>query len=411
MEKKSLNIVIVGHIDHGKSTLIGRLIFDTRSFSDDKMREIKAVSRELGKEFEFAYLLDQLEEERREERTIDTVQAYFNTKKRKYVIIDVPGHVEFLKNMVTGASQADVGVLVVDVEAGLDEQTKRHAYILSLLRVRWIIIVINKMDLADYNEERFHEVKETLLRFLEKIKIEHLYVIPISAKIGDNISRNSQNMSWYKGPTLFQAFDSIEVETKMRDRPLRFCVQDIYQRDGKSIIVGRVESGIIESKEKITLLPSGEQTEIKSIEVFNTKKKTAAEGECVGLTLMAPLSVKRGDVICGMDDKPMVADGFKADIFWMAKEPLRINEPLNLRCATQDCTCIVENIESRINSSTLEVLEKNTSELLANEAGVLSVKVNGPIVVEEFNRIKELGRFVLDIDNVICGAGIITELL
>ncbi|MCK4821573.1 GTP-binding protein [bacterium] len=245
MEKDILRIVIIGHVDHGKSTLIGRLLLDTNSLPKEKMVEIKKVSRDLGKEAELAFLTDQLKEERERSMTIDTTQIFFRTRKKNYCIIDTPGHVQFLKNMLTGASLAQAAVLIVDVKEGVMEQTRRHSYLIQMLGLDKAIVVFNKMDLINYQGRRFPKIKTELLELLESLNIEPIFLIPISAKEGLNISRKSSKMRWYKGPSLLSALDSLRLNTKTMQRPLRFPIQDIYEINGEKIIVGRVASGIV----------------------------------------------------------------------------------------------------------------------------------------------------------------------
>ena len=234
-DSSTLNFVIVGHVDHGKSTLIGRLLYDTDSLPSDKIEEIKKTSEGLGRKTEFAYLLDHLEEERQQGLTIDTTQVFFKTDKRCYVIIDAPGHVEFVKNMVTGASQAEAAILIIDVKEGIKEQTKRHAYILSLLGLNQVVVILNKMDLVDFSEGRFNEVKKGAQEFLNSINMDPLFYIPICAIKGDNIARRSERMNWYNGPTLLESLDTLKSRESAENKPLIFPIQDAYKIDDKRI--------------------------------------------------------------------------------------------------------------------------------------------------------------------------------
>ena len=244
-DEQSLKFVIVGHVDHGKSTLIGRLLYDTNSLPPDKMEEIRKTSQDLGRDTEFAYLLDHLEEERRQGITIDTTQVFFKTDKREYVIIDAPGHVEFVKNMITGASQAEAAILIIDAKEGIQEQTKRHATILSMLGIEQVIVLINKVDLIDFSEEKYTELKSRLEKFLTTLNITPKLYIPISALKGDNIANKSTNMPWYKGPTMLEGLNHLKNKIAEENQPLIFPVQDIYKVDDKRVIVGRVETGEI----------------------------------------------------------------------------------------------------------------------------------------------------------------------
>jgi sulfate adenylyltransferase large subunit len=408
MKKEPLKIVIVGHVDHGKSTLIGRLLLDTNSLPKDKLAEIKRISKELGKDTEIAYVTDQLKEEREKNITIDTTQIFFKTSKRNYVIIDAPGHVEFLKNMISGATHAEAVVLIVDTEEGIQEQTRRHSYLINMLGINRLIVGFNKMDLVDYSRDRYQEVKDELLTFLKKMNIEPINTIPISAKTGSNVYNKTSEMNWYRGPTLLKALDSIEAISDRADKPLRLPIQDTYQIDGETIAVGRISSGIIKKGQTVVLLPSSEEAVIKNIKVYKQDKKSAEKDENIGITFENSISIKRGDIITQKENTPEPAHSFTGNLFWMSDESLEINKPVTLRCATQEVEATVEKIEKRINSSTLEIIEENAKVLKVNESGIVSFRTKQPILVEKFNIIEELGRFVVEHDYNLKGTGIIT---
>ena len=305
MRKQTIKIVIAGHVDHGKSTLIGRLLLDTNSLSRNKFSELKKISKELGNEIELAYLTDQLKEEREQNKTIDTTQVSFKTKSKNFIIIDTPGHLELLKNMITGATQAEAAILIVDISHGIMEQTKRHAYLLSLLGINNVIIVFNKMDLVNYESALFDKVKKELLIFLNNINIKPAFILPVSSREGDNISRKSHNMAWYNGPTLINALDLLRIEPKRTKKPLRFPIQDIYEINGEKIIAGRVESGIIKKHQAVLLLPYNNEAKIAAIKVFGKQRQAKAyAGENIGLVLDKNFAVKRGDIITGLQDPP-----------------------------------------------------------------------------------------------------------
>jgi sulfate adenylyltransferase large subunit len=408
MENEKLKFVIVGHIDHGKSTLIGRLLYDTDSLPEGKIEEIRQICESLGKDLEFGYVMDHLEEERDQGITIDTAQTFFNTEKRDYVIIDAPGHVEFLKNMISGASQAEAAVLIVDAEEGVKEQTKRHAYILGMLGLDQVIVVINKMDLVGYNLDRFDSVKNDLLEFLSAIDIEPSYMIPISAKQGDFIASRTSKMDWYQGPTLLDALNTFKTKESARDKPLRFVVQDVYNFD-KRIMVGRVESGIMRKGDRIKILPSGEETRVRSVEEFLKDVTEAEAGKSTGITTEDKLFIDRGDVIVHDGDLPVITDRVRANIFWMDRTPYKKGESIRFRCATQEVSCEIEKINRVINSSTLELISEDATEIKNREVADIIIRTDKPVVVENFNEIEELGRFVLGREDTLAG-GIITEL-
>ncbi len=403
-----LSFVIVGHVDHGKSTLIGRLLYDTNSLPPDKIEEIKKASAKQGKRTEFAYLLDHLEEERKQGVTIDTTQVFFNSKKRSYVIIDAPGHVEFVKNMITGASQAESAVLIVDVAEGVKEQTRRHSYMLSLLGLKQVVVVINKMDMVDFSQERFQTIKSDLAEFLKSINIAPVFYIPISAIEGDNVAGESENMKWYDGPTFLDSLDTLQNRQLPQDKPLLFPIQDVYKVDDKRINVGRVESGAIAKGDKIKVLPSGQVTSVNSIEKFLEDTDRAVASECIGITTTDSVFLERGNVICGSDDNPISTDRVSANIFWMTRKDFNKEQKLTLRCATQETSCKIESINKRINSSTLEIISENAEILKNLEVAEVVLKTKKPVVIKDFNDIQELGRFVLVQDDNICAGGIIT---
>jgi sulfate adenylyltransferase large subunit len=409
MSNENLKFVIVGHVDHGKSTLIGRLLYDTNSLPEGKLEEIKQLCESLGKDIEFGYVMDHLEEERDQGITIDTAQTFFNTEKRDYVIIDAPGHVEFVKNMISGASQAEAAVLIVDAEEGVKEQTKRHAYILGMLGLSQVVAVINKMDMVDYSRERFESVKKDLLEFLSNINIKPSYVIPISAKNGDFIANKTGNMDWYKGPTLLEALDTFRTKESANNKPLRYVVQDIYSFD-KRIIAGRVESGIIRKGDKIKVLPSGEETRVKSVEEHLKNVTEAEAGKSTGITTEDKLFIDRGNVIVSLGDLPAVTNRIKANVFWMDRAPFKKGESLMFRCATQEVNCEIEKISRVINSSTLELIAEDADEIKNREVASIIIKTDKPVVVENFNKMEELGRFVLGREDT-CAGGIITEMV
>jgi len=403
---EDLKLVIVGHVDHGKSTLIGRLLYDTGSLPEGKIEEIKSICDSLGKGLEFCYVMDSLEEERDQNITIDISQTFFRTKKRQYVIIDAPGHVEFVKNMITGASQAEAAILIVDAKEGVQEQTRRHAYILGMLGLGQVIVVMNKMDLVGYEKKRYDEVYSELLPFLRGQGIKPQHVIPISAREGDNVANKSKNMPWYSGPTVLDALDGFKPNLRILDKPMRFAVQDVYKYD-KRITVGRVEAGVLRAGSEVIVLPSGERTKIESIEEFMKEDvREAIAGKSTGVVTKDKLFIDRGNIICSPEKLPKVTDKFKAHLFWMDKEPLKKGERIVLKCSTQEAICKVDELLKVINSSTLEET-KGAQEIKNREVADVMIKTDKPMVVESFSDSNEMGRFVLERLNT-CAGGIIT---
>jgi bifunctional enzyme CysN/CysC/sulfate adenylyltransferase subunit 1 len=406
----TLRIVIVGHVDHGKSTLIGRLFYDTGSLPVERYREIERTCREQGREFEFAYLMDALEEEREQNITIDTAQTFFRTEKRPYIIIDAPGHKEFLKNMITGAAAADAAILLVDGAEGVREQTRRHAYILSLLGLRQVAVAINKLDLAGYRRERFHEVEEEIRRFLDSVGIVPSYVVPISAKEGDNIAAASKRMAWYDGPTLLSALDSFSPVREAAGLPLRFPVQDVFVWDHKRIYAGRVESGTLRPGDRVVFSPSGKSSRVRSVEKWNHPSlHSASAGECIGVTLADELFVERGEVMAVDEAAPGAAREISASLFWLGNEPLRLNGRYVLKLATAEAEVTLSAITERLNSSTLEVIERYAEKVENLEVANVTFTLPRPLAADTFEENPRLGRFVVAVEGFVAGGGIVRE--
>lgn len=408
MKDEVLRFVLVGHVDHGKSTLIGRLFYDTDSLPEAKYEEIKTACEAMGKDFEFGYVMDHLEEERTQGVTIDTAQTFFNTEERNYNIIDAPGHVEFVKNMITGASQAEAAILIDDAEEGVQEQTRRHAYILSMLGLEQVIVVLNKMDLVDYSQDRFKEVKENLLEFLDSIGIEPSYVIPISAKEGDFVAEKTENLSWYDGPTVLKALDTFEKKSVPVKKPLRLPIQDVYKFDDSRAAVGKVESGIIKKGDSVMVMPEKKETKVKKIVEFGKNPTQAIAGKSIGVSTEDKLFLDRGNIIASPEDTPVVTDTIKGHIFWMDETPYQKGERIKFKCATQEVMSELK-IEDVLDSSTLEVVSEDGVESIENrQVANVTIKTSKPVAVENFNKIQGLGRFVLERTDT-CAGGIITE--
>jgi sulfate adenylyltransferase subunit 1 len=406
----TLRIVIVGHVDHGKSTLIGRLFYDTGSLPEERYREIERTCREQGREFEFAYLMDALEEEREHNITIDTAQTFFRSAKRHYIIIDAPGHKEFLKNMVTGAAAADGAVLLVDGAEGVKEQTRRHAYILSLLGLRQVVVAVNKLDLVGYRRERFREVEGEIRRFLGSVGIVPSFVIPISAKEGDNVAGRSERTGWYPGPTLLSALDSFAPAREISDLPLRFPLQDVYVWDRKRIYAGRIESGAVRAGDRVVFCPSGKSSRIRTVEKWNRPELPGASaGESIGVTLDDELFVERGEVMARPDGGARSTREIGASLFWLGNEPLRLNGRYLLKLATAETEATLSAITERLNSSTLEVVERHAERVENLEVANVTFTLAHPIAADTFEENPRLGRFVVTTEGFVAGGGIVRE--
>ena len=406
----NLKFVAVGHVDHGKSTLIGRLLYDTNSLPPDKMEEVRNFSEAADGVPEFAFVMDHLEEERRNRVTIDTAQIFFKTAKRQYTIIDAPGHKQFLKNMITGSTQAEAALLLIDAEEGLREQTHRHAYMLSLLGIKQLMVVINKMDLMNFSQERFEEISRSITTRLGEFGLEPMMVIPISARLGDNVAGRSENFSWYQGPTLLEGLDKFEPAPSVKKSALRFPLQDIYEIDDEKILVGRLASGTIHSGQEVIFHPSGKSSKIDHIRKMESKVASAVAGESIGLVLDngdAMKALKRGEVACEVDASPNVSNTIVATVFWMNGEPLRKGDTVEFKCATQQVGCNVKKINDRMNSSTLEIIAGDADELRETEVATLTLKMNEYVTTDAFELVPEMGRFVLMRDNDTVAGGIV----
>jgi bifunctional enzyme CysN/CysC/sulfate adenylyltransferase subunit 1 len=407
----TMRIVIVGHVDHGKSTLIGRLFYDTGSIPEVRYREIEATCKAQGREFEFAYLMDALEEERDQNITIDTASTFFKTAKRPYVIIDAPGHKQFLKNMITGAASADAALLLVDGAEGVREQTRRHAYVLSLLGIRQLIVAVNKLDMVGYSRERFLEVENDIRAFLGSIGIVPAFVIPVSAREGENMAARQGRTPWYAGPTVLEALDAFEEAGPDGDLPLRLPVQDVYKWDGRRIYAGRIESGSVRPGDKVVFLPSGKRTRVATVEKWRQPSlSSAGAAECVGVTTEDELFVERGEVISYADRTPVRAREIRASVFWLAETPLSAGKTYTLKLATAEAQATVVAIEERLDASTLEVVERNAAELHPAEVGTLLLSLKSDVAADRFEDNPRLGRFVLEDGFHIGGGGIVRSL-
>jgi bifunctional enzyme CysN/CysC len=409
LSSRLLRLVIVGHVDHGKSTLVGRLLSDTGTLPEGRLEFIRDICKQQGKEFEFAFLLDALEEEQEQGITIDTSQIFFSTAQRKYVIIDAPGHKEFLKNMVTGAADAEAALLMIDANEGVQEQSRRHGYILKLLGLTQVAVVINKMDLVGYDENVYNKIRTEYTTFLHSLGVEAQEFIPVSAKLGVNIASLKDEMPWYKGPTVLNMVDQFEKKPPPDHLPFRFPVQDVYKFDERRIIAGRVESGKLKSGDRVIFSPSNKQAVVKSIEAWSVPEQpnVATSSESIGFTLDEQIFVERGDVCSLMDQLPIVSTTFDANVFWMGKRNLEKGRKFTLKLNTQEVECEVVDFKKAIDASTLETLT-NQDYIAKNDVAELTLKTRTPVAFDLFGSIATTGRFVLVDEFDVCGGGIIT---
>ena len=417
-QTRRLRVVFVGHVDHGKSTLIGRIFYDTKSLPDGKVEQIQAACKEEGMEFEYAFLLDALLEEQAQNITIDTTQIQFRTAKRPYVIIDAPGHKEFLKNMITGAASADAAVLLIAANEGIREQSKRHGYLLSLLGIKQVVVAVNKMDLVGFDQGVYDKVVTEYTAFLKEIGMEAVAFIPISARNGINVAQripavvdeslNAQLLTWYQGPTITDILDTFELPKSLTEQPLRFPIQDIYRFDDRRILAGRIEAGSLKVGDTLVFSPGNKTGVIKSIEVWNAPSKTSARaGESVGVTLTEQIFVERGHVASHQTDAPIESNRFKARLFWMGKSNLAIGQRTKLKLTTQELDAEIVSIERIIDASTLETISGERGYIARNDVAEVTIQVRGALAFDNADRNALLGRFVLLEGRQVGGGGII----
>jgi bifunctional enzyme CysN/CysC len=407
--EKAFRVVIVGHVDHGKSTLVGRLLHETGSLPEGKYEQIQAICRRRNMPFEWAFLMDALQAERDQNITIDVSQIWFHSALRNYVIIDAPGHKEFLKNMVTGAATADAALLLIAANEGVQEQSRRHAYLLSLLGVAKVLVLVNKMDLVNYSSVVFAQIEAEYRAFLKQLRIEPIRFIPISARDGVNlIATQTNHLGWYDGPALMDALDQLETPKSASDGPLRFAVQDIYRFDERRIIAGRVESGSLRVGEQVLFAPANKESTVASIESWQAPSSTIARsGQSIGITLKEQIFVERGQIAATANAMPIETNRFRARLFWMGDRPLTLGRRYKVKLLTQEVECQVASIDRVIDASSLETTSSIRRSVGRNEVAEITVQTRGPIVLDNYDRLPVSGRFVLVDENDVAGGGIV----
>lgn len=383
-------IVIVGHVDHGKSTLIGRLLHDTDSLPEGRLAELKKVSEQRGLHMEWSFLLDALQIERDQGITLDTTRIWFRTPKRPYVIIDAPGHREFLRNMVTGAAAADAAVLVTDAERGISEQTRRHAYLLSLLGVRKVIVAVNKMDLVDHDEDAWKGVAGDVSEYLQKLGIEPLYVIPLSARHGDNIAARSEKMGWYRGPTLLEALDLLVPAAPRTEAALRLPIQDVYRKGDTRLAVGRIETGRLKVGDKVEIAPTGQPATVASIDAGKGSVSEARAGQSVAVSFIEDAALNRGQVIAPAGHMPHIATTIRVRAFWLDPESLTAGSRITLRLTTSEHPVVVEKFERLVDVENLS--DSEGSELGQGGIAEIVLRSSAPIAFDHAADLPITGR-------------------
>jgi bifunctional enzyme CysN/CysC len=405
--RPQVRIVIVGHVDHGKSTLVGRLLHETGSLPEGKLEMLKAVSARRGMPFEWSFLLDALQTERDQGITIDTTQIRFRTGSRDIVLIDAPGHAEFLRNMITGAAQADGAVLIIDALEGVRDQTRRHGYLLHLLGIRQVAVVVNKMDRVDFSAARFSEISSEISAHLAGLGLAPSAVIPISARDGDGVAERTPRNAWYKGPTVVEALDALEPARPLEQLALRLPVQAIYKFDDRRIVAGRIESGSLGAGDEIVIMPAGKIAKIRSVEGWPVTPVKGAQtaGRSVGITLDRELFIERGDVIAHVGDSPRDTRRLRARIFWLHDRPLARGDSILVRLGTRETRATVVAIEKAVDPGELSSVE--TQSIARNHVGEIDIALAQPIAADPYSENPRTGRLVIEVNGRIAGGGLV----
>jgi bifunctional enzyme CysN/CysC len=409
-----LRFATAGSVDDGKSTLIGRLLYDSKSIFTDQLEAVEQASRAKGDEYvNLALLTDGLRAEREQGITIDVAYRYFATPRRKFVIADTPGHIQYTRNMVTGASTADLAVVLVDARKGMLEQSRRHAFIATLLRVPHVVLAVNKMDLVDYSQEVFDAIHEDFVRFATKLEIPDLMVVPISALHGDNIVARSPNMPWYDGPSLLHHLEHLHVSSDRNLIDVRFPVQYVIRPQSAQFpdyrgYAGTVASGVLKPGDQVTVLPSGFSSTIEGIDTADGPVSEAFPPMAVTIRLTDDVDVSRGDMICRPHNMPTVTQDVDAMVCWMSDQPLAPGRKLALKHTTRSVRGLVKRLHYRLDVNTLHRNEAAT-QLGLNEIGRIVLRTTSPLFADEYRRNRTTGGFVLidEVSNVTVGAGMI----
>jgi len=415
-EKQHLNLVFIGHVDSGKSTSVGRILYETGAVSEQVLKRLKDEASKLGKStFEFAFVMDSLKEERERGVTIDIAHREFETNKYHCTIIDAPGHRDFVKNMITGASQADAAVLLISVKDGIQPQTKEHAFLAKVLGINQIAVNLNKMDAVGYKEEEYKKVKDEAIKLLQGIgyKTDDIVFLPGSGYAGDNITKKSENTPWYTGPTLIEVINSFEVPKKPTDKPLRLPIQDVFTITGHGTVpVGRVETGVMKPGDNVVVMPSGASGEVKKIEMHHQELTIANTGDNVGFNLkgVEKKDIKRGDVLGPKSDPPTVAEEFTAQVV-VLNHPTAISVGYTpvLHIHTAQFAGQVTEIVEKKDPKTGQPAEGGKDFVKTGDVAVLRIKPLKPIVIEKFAEYPPLGRFAIRDMGQTVAAGVVLD--
>lgn len=411
-----MRFTTAGSVDDGKSTLIGRLLYDSKSIFEDQLENIRATSERRGENYvNLALLTDGLRAEREQGITIDVAYRYFSTPKRKFIIADTPGHIQYTRNMVTGASTANLAIILVDARNGVVEQTRRHSLIASLLGIPHIAVCINKMDLVDYSQEQYDKIVKDYRDFAARLKVKDIHFLPISALHGDNVVTRSTRMPWYEGVTLLYLLETVHIAGDTNHIDARFPVQYVIRPYNDQFhdyrgYAGRLSGGVLRPGDKVTVLPSGFQSTIKAIELDGKQLEEAFAPMSVTILLNDDIDISRGDMIVRDNNKPQVEQDIEAMICWLGDQPLRPNGKYALKHTTRDARAVVKDVKYKLDISSLHRITENP-EIAANDIARISIRTTAPLMYDPYTRNRETGSFIL-IDegtNVTVGAGIILD--
>jgi sulfate adenylyltransferase subunit 1 len=412
--KSLLRFTTAGSVDDGKSTLIGRLLYDSKSIFEDQMDHIVESSKRLGKEeVDLSLLTDGLRAEREQGITIDVAYRYFATPKRKFIIADTPGHIQYTRNMVTGASTADLAVILIDSRKGVLEQTVRHSFIASLLDIRHVIFCVNKMDMIGYSEQVFNDIRNNVLVFTQKLGIEDIHFIPISAKYGDNVVDKSENMPWYRGKTFLDLIETIEIKKNKNNFGARFPVQTVLRPLSEEFhdyrgYAGRVAGGAFRTGDNIVIVPALLKSKISGIDIMGTRLSEAGEGDSVTITLEDQVDISRGNLIVPEGDLPIISSDINMMVCWFNEKPLRRGSKCQVRNYTNQTKCIIKTVNYKTNISTLEN-ENSDTEIRMNDIANISIKTSSPLFFDPYKKNNITGSviFIDEATNETVGAGMI----
>ncbi|MFG0773297.1 sulfate adenylyltransferase subunit CysN [Vibrio plantisponsor] len=412
--KDLLRFLTCGNVDDGKSTLIGRLLYDSKLIYEDQMAAIEKDSQKFNttdEAFDLALLVDGLQSEREQGITIDVAYRYFSTDKRKFIIADTPGHEQYTRNMATGASTCDLAIVMVDARRGIQTQTRRHSYICSLLGIKHIIVAINKMDLMEYSQDVYQQIKADYREMAKSFDIDDIRFVPISALKGDNVVTPSEKMDWYPGATLMKLLETVKVDKDKDLKHMRFPVQYVNRPNlNFRGFCGTLASGLVQVGDDVTALPSGKTSKIKSIYTYDGELQTAQPGQAITLTLEDEIDVSRGDMIVHTGHEPKVSNHCEAHVVWMGETPLFTHKEYLFKFATKSCNGKVSGIKHKVDVNTLKKHAENAETLDLNEIALADIKLSDKIAIDEYNALPQTGAFIVidRISNVTVGAGMVS---